>query len=277
MPVFYPDSFFFIDEFVFFKGTTPYTANFTPPAGPWTVDGTIQSNPIIIAPPDPVPVPIVPPLDISTGPFCLEIDFKLNNLFEWTVGGSATSVQYYGIVAQFDQEEDGSIEEGGNYWSLYFRVNEDYTTDIIFEVFKNGAIATQLIHPVTINWSDWDGIAKTYQDAGYIHIAVSRSGDEARLYVDGKYTDYAGASGELLDFDTINGDWQINGPSGQDYTGQLNSVTSVNDFRVFDYAYYWADYTYYMWSQGTGIKIYPRVGIRMVEGIPGTIRARLAI
>lgn len=268
------------DEFIVIKGTTPYTgANFTPPTGPWTMaDATIQ-YPIYIAPPDPEPIPLIPPLDISTGDFCIEIDFKINNLFQWIVYTDGTpniTNQYYGVIGQFDQNEDGSLVDGGNYWVLYLRINADYSIDAIFEVFDNGAIVTQLIHPVIVDWSALSGITKTAPDEP-IHLAVSRYGNLARLFVDGNYSSAGTASGALVDFTTIDGDWQIMGPSGQSFTSQPASVTNVSNFRVFDYPYHWNDYAYLVWTQQTGICFYPRVGIRIINGLPGQMRARLAI
>lgn len=225
------------------------------------------------------PIPIVPPLDISASDFCIEIDFKLNNLFEWMTYADGTpnfEIQYYGIVGQLDQDENGEIIEGGNYWSLYLRVNADYTTDVIFEVYENGVLKTQLVHRTEISWSDWSGITKTNSD-DYLHIAVSRQEDEARLFINGTYSDVATSSGTLVDFTTINGSWLINGETGKADTYQPLSVTAVDNFRVFDWAYRWEDFVYADWDKGTGIKLYPRVGIRMMEGAPGTMRARLAI
>ena len=56
----------------------------------------------------------------------------------------------------------------------------------------------------------------------------------------------------------------------------INALTDSN-FRVFDYPYHWNDYAYLVWTQQTGICFYPRVGIRIINGLPGQIRARLAI
>jgi len=267
------------DEFVVIKGTTPYTgADFTPPTAPWTIEDGIFAYPIIVSP-NPEPIPVLPPLDISKSDFCLEIDFNLQNLFEWIVYADGTpniTNQYYGVVGQFDQEEDGSIIINGNYWSLYLRVNADYSVDAVFEVYENGTIVTQLVHSVAINWSDWDGITKTAPDEP-IHLAVSRYGDFARLFVDGNYSSAATASGALTDFTTINGDWQIMGPSGQGFTAQPASVTNVSLFSVYDTPYYWNNYEVLAWVQRTGICLYPRIGMRLVQGRPGTIRARLAI
>lgn len=269
----------FLDEFILIKGTTPYTgADFTPPTGPFDVEANIQ-YPIYIAPPEPEAVPVTPPLDISKSDFCIEVDFKINNLFQWLVYTDGTpniTNQYYGVVGQFDQNADGSLLDGGNYWVLYLRVNADYTIDAIFEVCENGVIVTQLIHPVVVDWSDWDGITKTAPDEP-IHLAVSRYGDFARLFVDGNYSSAATASGALTDFTTINGDWQIMGPSGQGFTAQPASVTNVSLFSVYDTPYYWNNYEVLAWVQRTGICLYPRIGMRLVQGRPGTIRAKLAI
>lgn len=270
----------FFDEFILIKGTTPYTgSDFTAPTAPWTVEGT-YAYPIYVAP-DPEPIPVVPPLDISKTDFCLEIDFKLQNLFEWLVytDGVTPNItnQYYGIVGQFDQEENGELTINGNYWSLYFRVNADYSVDAVFEVYINGVIVTQLVHPVIINWSGWDDITKTNLDADFIHLAVSRQGDEARLFVNGNYSSVTTSSGTLTDFTTINGDWQIMGPSGQGETYQPPSVTTVDNFRVYNYAYYWDNYGYVPWDTRGGICIYPMVGMRLLDGVPGTMRARITI
>lgn len=270
----------FLDEFILIKGTTPYTgADFTPPAAPWTIEGTLFAYPIVIAP-DPEPIPVLPPLDISKSDFCLEIDFRIENLFEWLVYTDGTpniTNQYYGVVGQFDQEADGSLTINGNYWSLYLRVNTDYSIDAVFEVYENGAIVTQLVHSVAASWSDWDDITKTNLDADNIHLAVSRSGDLARLFVNGNYSSESTAAGALVDFTTINGDWQIMGPSGQGETYQPPSVTTVDAFRVFDYAYYWENYGYAPWDRRGGICIYPMIGMKIRAGIPGSIRARLTI
>lgn len=267
------------DEFIVIKGTTPYTgADFTPPTVPWEIGETVQ-YPIYIAPPEPEPVPIVSPLDISSSDFCLEVDFKINNLFQWLVYTDGTpniTNQYYGVVGQFDQNEDGSLEDGGNYWVLYIRINADYTIDAIFEVFDNGAIVTQLIHSVIVDWSAQSGITKAAPDDP-IHLAVSRYGDLARLFVDGNYSSSGTASGALVDFSTINGDWQLMGPSGQGFTAQPASITNISLFNVYDTPYYWNDYTVIAWAQRTGICLYPRVGIRLIEGELGSMRARLAI
>ena len=265
------------DEFIFFKGVSPYTSdNYTPPTGPWTAEGVI-SQPVIIS--NPEPIPIIAPLDISSGDFCLEVDFRLNNLFMWTPYTDGTpnfEAQYYGIIGQFTQYETGEIVDYGNYWVIYLRVNSDYTTDIVFEVFVDGAIVTQLVHRTEITWSAWSEITKTNLDE-FLHIAVSRNNDTARLFVGGYYSDVATSSGAMVDFTTINGSWQLNGVSGQPETYQPYSITSINNLRVFDYVYHWDDYDYVDWTRGSGIKMYPRVGIKMVDGFPGGLRARLAI
>jgi len=236
-------------------------------------------TPILVTP-TPEPVPIIPPFDISKFDFSIEVDFMLNNLFKWipyTDGLPNYEVQYYGILGQFDQDANGEIIEGGNYWSLYLRVNADYTTDVIFEVFDQGAIAIQLVHRTEIAWSAWNEITKTNLDE-YLHIAVSRQGYDMRLFVNGQYSDVAGSTGSLEDdFTTINGDWQIMGPSGQGDMGQPLSVTSVKNLVVHDEAYYWDDYVYEDWVRGTGISLPIALRMRFIEGTPGRIRARLAI
>lgn len=265
-----------IDELVIVKGEALWTSfPFTPPSSPSTAFGTPIVSTTEIAPVDPEPLAINAPFAVGGGDFAFEIDVKLHYLYEWITyydGTPNTQLQYYGIVGQFEQDAEGNKVAGGDYWSLYLRVNADQTVDAIFEVYVDGEIVTQLVHSVDITWGELSGLSRANEDTEYLHLAVSRKDDVARLFAGGTYSDEASATGALVDFTEVAGDIQINGPSGKDDTLQYVSPVSVKSFRMHDEAFYWEDYTWEAWDAATGIAVYPRVGVNIMTGKPGDIR-----
>jgi hypothetical protein len=271
-----PDSDILLEEFVFIKGQALWaTFPFTPPTEASSLTGSPIMGDNIIGAIEPEPIAINPPFVIGNADFAFEIDVKLYYLYEWityTDGTPNTQVQYYGIVGQFEQDGEGNYVDDGDYWSLYLRVNADQSIDAIFEVYISGEIVTQLIHSVDITWGELQGIVQSNEDEDFLHLAVSRQGDEARLFVDGSYSDDSRASGTLVDFSEVTGDLQINGPSGHETTPQYISPVSVKSFRMHEEAYYWADYIWEEWDENPGICVYPRIGINIMSGKAGDIR-----
>jgi hypothetical protein len=131
-----------------------------------------------------------------------------------------------------------------------------------------------------LDLSGWTNGAKTNLSLIPIQVAVSRKGSADRIFVNGLYSNALPESaGSLVDFDTVIGDVQINGQIGAADDYQPTSITSVNNLRVFDYAYYWDDYVLdtIPWYQLGGLAFYPRMYPHIMLGNPGDIRSRIPI
>ena len=278
------------DEFIITKGTTPYTDTFTPPEDSYDMAGDVvlsqnegtQETPFLVKQAD--------FFDLYAGDFCIQVDFDIRSLFQWVTYTNGTpnfTTKTYIIVGQWDQNPDGTVKDNANYWVLFFRVNADYTTDVVFKVVQNGVVITEISHPVTIDWSAaWANGEKSNLSSVYTNIVVSRQGASDRIFVGGLWSDSPNGQGTLTGTLTpIAGDVQINGQIGAPDDFQPTSITSVNNLRIFDYAYYWnpfvpegvGGYPGIPWYQLSGLAFYPRMNSYLMYGKPGDIRSELPI
>lgn len=202
--------------------------------------------------------------------FSITADAYLSNLFAWTTfeDNVSDTKQIYDIMSRFD--------DNGNYWTLYFRVNYDYTVDAVFDLYYEGEL-TSIYHSVDINWSDWSDGVKTNMSSDFVNLAVSYNNGELRLFVNGMYSDEATSSYiGLTEFPDIAGLIQLNGKIGLDPTSQPLAALSVNNAFIIDYHHYWDDFTIETFGF-RGIRIRPLMKIKLGRGDLSSMMGRLAV
>lgn len=269
----------YIDDFVFIKGKALFSDTFTPPIAEEVVNGDIpistysQRYPLIFNNLS----------DISSSDFSIDVDIYLKTLYLWLAYNNRNipgeKKQTYYICGQWTQNTDGTVMDGADYWSLYLRVNEDYTIDVVFDVFSAGSLMVRLYHPISITWDYVNAVTSENASEDNINIVVSRNGNDVRLFVNGIYSDEPTSYGTMTDFSTINGSVQVNGRLDAPSTYQPLSAFYVNNLRIFNWSHIWDEFSIspIPWWQGSGIGIFPVLKLRMVNGEPSTIRARLGV
>lgn len=269
-----------IDEFVF-SGSATYTSEFTPAVVETELGGSGGAGSREYCAPfgDQTSYLEIPystlqanGFAIHTGDFTIEGRFHIDTLYELLEGDP---IQRYAVVGQYvDYLWAGDVDAApGSWWALEF-TNDTFT----FKVW-DGASQTYKANvsgAVVMDWAAaWSDPChdKANLDAGYVHVAVVRSGSTVRIFINGTNV----GESTISDWTEITESLKINGQDGRLNPGLPYSVTYVEELITFDYAKYWADFVVgeALFTQGAGICIFPRVFGTLVKGLPGDLSARL--
>ena len=259
-------SYFKYDEFIFYKGSVPYEGEYTVP-GTAAAAENIPSVLYVGSQRSPIVYDTESSPDIDSTDFFISVDFYLTNLYPYVDGYSE---QVYYIISQLDESRQ-------NGWAITLVFDADYNATIHFTAWSAGAVVCSIYKDVDFNFDT--ASVKTNQDSTAITIGVARYEGEARIFVDGIYSDSTTSSGTIGTLSTENASLEVNGLSGIEETSQPLSQLAVGNIAIFDYALYWDDYALMgiEWGQAGGIVIFPMVEVNLLNGERGDINASLPI
>jgi len=261
----------YVDDFCITKGNSVYTGNFTPSEKTYVGGGTSgfttqkssgnQNSGLLVNQSD--------VMDISKGDFTIELRYRVESIYQ--MWGGEPDLRY-NIIGQFeDSMVDSASDLSKNWWALEYITHDDMSAEIRFRVWddSSNSYIADVYYPLSMDWaSTYTNFEKNNTDPDYIHIAVVRSGNEVRLFING---DYVGTStGSITNWDTITSEFQINGQQAYYLEDYPYSVTKISELRVLDYALYWAEFAPpESFTQLSGIFVMPRMFGVLFIGEPG--------
>ncbi len=261
----------YVDEFCITKGDSVYTGNFTPSEKTYSGGGTSgfttakqtgnQNSGLLVSQSD--------VMDISKGDFTIEVHYYVNSIYQ--MWGGEPDLRY-NIIGQFeDSMVDSASDLSKNWWALEYITHDDMTAEIRFRIWddSSNSYIADVYYPLSMDWaSSYTNFEKNNTDPDPIHIAVVRSGNEVRLFVNGDYV--ATSIGSISDWDTITSEFQINGQQAYYAEDYPYSVTSISELRVLNYALYWDEFAPpETFTQLSGIFVMPRMFGVLFIGDPG--------
>jgi hypothetical protein len=261
-----------LDEYAVWKKDARYTADFTPETSEYAyVPGTAGTAAIrevnfgskLGDPNTSVTVDLSSITDISKGDFTIEAMVRIDSLYEPVTDDPELR---YNIVGQYEDEWADTLTK--NWWALEYITDDAGNSEFRFRVYDSGTgtYIANIYYPLSMDWADsYTDHQKQNLDPGYIHVAVVRSGDEVRLFVNG---DYVGTSaGSISDWDTITQEIQINGQTALNLPDLPFSEVSISGLEISDYALYWDEFNPPDNVEGiSGLVIYPRVYGVLIKG-----------
>ena len=259
----------FIDEFIIYKGSSPYSGAFTPPTTERAMDVSGTSGYTVYTSASQnsrAEIEASNVIDISKGDFTIESNFYVESIYESI--GSDPDLRY-NIVGQFEDELAETLTK--NWWALEYITHGDGTSEIRFRVWdeSSGTYIADVYYPLTMDWeASYTNHQKFNTSADIMHIAVVRNGNAVRLFVEG---DYVGTSaGTITDWDTITTPIQMNGQAGYVVEDAPYSKTYLTELAFYDYAKYWDEFLAPdTFTDLGGLRIYPRLFPVLFVGDPG--------
>jgi len=208
------------------------------------------------------------PIDIGNINFTIEVKWRIANLFEMSPGDDPIR---YTIIGQFEDvlRPDDSETPIKSWWALEFIDDKIY-----FRMWDAGAnmYRVDLSADLAINWAAaFTDHVKENLDSEFVHIAVARYGNQAKLFINGVTVD----TGSISSWPPIYRELQVNGQTARAEPDLPRSLTYISGLSITPWVLYWGDFIVSMIDIGqfTGLAFYPRVFPYIVRGRPGDIYA----
>jgi hypothetical protein len=262
----------YFDELVIWKKEAKHTTGFTPETSEYAYVGSVGgTDPIrevnfgsrLADPNTAITVDVSSVTDISKGDFTIELLVRVDSLYEPITGDPDLR---YNIVGQYEDEWADTLTK--NWWALEYITDDEGNSEFRFRVYdeSTGTYIADVYYPLTMEWeSSYTNHQKLNLDPDYYHVAVVRSGNEVRLFVNGDYV--ATSEGAISDWDTITDAIQINGQVAFDLPDLPFSQVSISGLSFADYAIYWDEFNPPDNVSGiSGLVFFPRVYGVLIKG-----------